>query len=113
LPKKHIARILTYINMAGLDVSIRSAVGIATNNPADGDLVGTIAGIANVLIGLIVIISVFFIFKGAIEWMQGNDKNEAQQTITNAVIGVIVSILAFFIVRLFTGGSSFLITLFK
>ena len=99
--------------MAGLDQSLKSAVGIATNNPADGDLAGNLAGVANVIIGIVVVVSVFFIIKGAWEWMQGNDKNEAQQTITNAVIGIIVSILAFFIVQLFTGGAKYFTTLFR
>lgn len=95
--------------MAGLIDDVRNVVGIGTNNPASSDnLTNTVTFFANFLISIIAAVSVFFIIKGAWEWINGNEKNEAQQTIINAVIGLIVAILAFFIVQFFVGSALFL-----
>jgi uncharacterized membrane protein len=98
--------------MAGLDSSITSIVGISgpDSNPADSSLSGNIAYTANVIIGILIVVAVFFIIKGAWEWMNtgSGDPKEARETVINAAVGIIVLVLAFFIVRLFVGGAVFL-----
>ena len=75
----------------------------------DNSVRNTLINIANIVIGLIAIVSVFFIIWGAIQWMnEGAEKG--QKTVVNAVIGLIIAVLAFFIVQLTTGAAGFIQT---
>lgn len=67
----------------------------------------TIGFIANIVIGIIAAISVFYIIYGAWEWLNNNPE-KGQKTLVNAVIGLIIAILAFFIVQFAVGAGSFL-----
>ena len=77
-----------------------------------GTVQETLIGFANILIGLVAVVSVFFIIWGAIQWMnEGAEKG--QKTVVNAVVGLIIAVLAFFIVQLSTGAAGFLQTQVK
>jgi Type IV secretion system pilin len=86
---------------------------VTTDKTVDASsLQNTLIGFANVLIGLVAIVSVFFIIWGAIQWMnEGAEKG--QKTVVNAVIGLVIAVLAFFIVQLATGAAGFLQTQVK
>lgn len=87
-----------------LNQDVKDVAGVTSaSNP-----VNFLVLIANSLILLIAAISVFYVIKGAIEFMTGGEKNNATKTITNAIIGIIVAVLAFFIVQVTVGGASFL-----
>ena len=90
--------------MAGLSDDIKNVVGANSNQGLSG-ISNQVGIFANILIGIIAAVSVFYIISGAFKWMQSGEK-EARPMITNAVIGLIVAILSFFIV----GSSLFLNT---
>lgn len=68
-------------------------------------LVSTIAIIANSIILIVVAASIFFIIRGAFEWIRG-DAKKGQAIVTNAVLGIIVAVIAFFLVQLAVGAGS-------
>jgi Type IV secretion system pilin len=87
--------------------SVSLPATIAPKTVSSDSLQNTLIGFANILIGLVAIISVFFIIWGAIQWMnEGAEKG--QKTVVNAVIGLVIAVLAFFIVQLATGTATFL-----
>lgn len=66
-----------------------------------------VGNIANIVIGIIAAISVFYIIYGAVLWMnEGAEKG--QKVVVNAVIGLVIAILAFFIVQFAVGAGGFL-----
>jgi hypothetical protein len=91
--------------MAGLFDNVRTVTG-ANGSIGVAGVQNQVVLYANIFIGLIAAISVFYIIKAGWEWMNGGEKNQAQQTMVNAVIGLIVALLAFIFVQFVVGGST-------
>ena len=92
--------------------AVGGVTGADTSSLNVGTITNTVANIANIIIGIIAAVSVFYIIWGAIQWMNGK-ADEGQKTVVNAVIGLIVAILAFFIARFAVGAGTFLNTQLK
>jgi membrane associated rhomboid family serine protease len=103
---------LVPVSAADSVFSVSLPGGVSATKVDDASIRNTLINIANIIVGLVVIVSVFFIIWGAIQWMnEGAEKG--QKTVVNAVIGLIIAVLAFFIISLTTGTATFLQGLVK
>lgn len=99
--------ITKHIQLVAVGLS-RSEGALDVVNPetrTTSSLIGTIAIIANSVILIVVAASIFFIIRGAFEWIRG-DAKKGQAIVTNAVLGIIVAVIAFFLVQLAVGAGS-------
>jgi hypothetical protein len=58
--------------------------------------------VANILIGVIAAISVFYIIYGAVLWMN-NDAEKGRKVVVNAAIGLVIALISFLITQFVVG----------
>jgi hypothetical protein len=70
-------------------------------------LTTVIALVANIIIGILAAVAVFYIINGAIKWMN-NDPQGGQKQVVGAGIGLVVVLCSFLVVQFAVGGGNLL-----